>query len=83
MVDKSNELTEEDLLKLTREQFHEIWFIDALTDRQIAKMYNTKKEVVKQFRKKLNLNWFNSAVLYLCGGSKYRNKNMWIKKEKK
>jgi len=71
-------LSEKDLKKLTREQFHEKWFIEALTDRQIAKMYNTDTKTVRQFRKELKLNWLNSAILYLMGGDRYRKKNLWI-----
>lgn len=65
--------TEKDLKKLNRQQFHQKWFNEALTDRQMAKLYNTTVKVVKQKRKELGLNWFNSAFLYICGGTQYKD----------
>ena len=65
--------SENDLLRLTRQQFHQKWFNEALTDRQMAKLYNTTVKVVKQKRKELGLNWFNSAFLYICGGTQYKD----------
>lgn len=62
----------DDLNKLSRVEFHKIWFIDALTDGQMAKKFGTTKQEVKRKRKELGLNWFNSAFLYLAGGSKYK-----------
>ena len=75
--------TLDDLNKLTRPQFHELWYIRSLTDGQIAKMYNTTRQEVKRRRKELNLNWFNSAVLYMAGGTRYRNRNLWFNKKDK
>lgn len=66
----------EDLQKLDRVEFHKIWFIDALTDRQMAKMFGVTTKEVKAKRKELGLNWFNSAVLYITGGSKYKGGNV-------
>lgn len=74
--------TLEDLKKLKRHQFHELWYIRSLTDGQIARMYNTTRKEVKKVRKELKLNWFNSAVLYMAGGSQYRQRNLWINKKK-
>lgn len=73
----------DDLKKLKRNQFHELWYIRSLTDGQIAKMYNTTKQEVKKKRKELKLNWFNSAVLYVAGGPQYRQRNLWINKKNK
>ena len=65
--------SDNDLLRLTRQQFHQKWFNEALTDRQMAKMYNTTVKIVKQKRKELGLNWWNSAFLYICGGTQYKD----------
>jgi hypothetical protein len=35
--------TLEDLNKLTRPEFHKLWFIDALTEKQIAKKLEEKE----------------------------------------
>lgn len=72
----------DDLNKLKRNEFHELWYIKSLTDGQIARMYNTTKKEVKRKRKELNLNWFNSAVLYIAGGPSYRGRNLWFNKKK-
>jgi hypothetical protein len=66
--------TLEDLNKLTRPEFHKLWFIDALTEKQIAKKFGTTKEEVRRKRKELGLNWWNCAVLYISGGPKYKGK---------
>ena len=65
--------TEEEFLKLKRHELHQIWFHEALTDRQIAKLYNTTKEVVKQRRKELGITVINSAMLFLTCGSLYQD----------
>lgn len=64
--------TLEDLQKLDLQQFHKLWIQDCLTDRQIAKMYNTTKQEVKKKRKELKLNMFNGVLLSVAGGSRYK-----------
>lgn len=64
--------TPEEFNELTRAEFHKLWFRDALTDKQMAIKFGVTKKEVKQKRKELNLNAWNSAVLYLSGGSQYR-----------
>lgn len=64
--------TPEEFRKLNRKEFHKLWFRDALTDKQIAVKYGITKEEVKQRRKELNLNMWNSAVLFIMGGAGYR-----------
>lgn len=63
--------TEQDFLKLTLPELHQTWFNEALTDRQIAKLYRTTKNVVRARRKELHLNVINAAFLSLIGGYKY------------
>lgn len=75
--------TLEDLNKLTRDQFHQLWFIESYTDGMIAKKFGTTRKEVKRKRKELRLNWFNSAVLYIAGGTRYHKKNMWINRKPK
>ena len=63
----------EDFEKLDKAQLHQLWFNEALTDGQVAKMYGIEKNVVKQKRKEMKLNWFSAATLFLMGGSRYKN----------
>lgn len=63
--------TPEDLAKLSRAEFHKLWFKDALTERQIAKKFGVTKEEVHARRKELNLTWLNSALLSMMGGNRY------------
>lgn len=66
--------TREEFYRLNKEQLHNIWFREAKTDRQIAKIYGVTKEEVKQRRIHYGLTYMKSAMLYLLGGEKYRDK---------
>lgn len=66
--------TEEDFDRITKLELYNLWFRDALTDGQIAKLYGTTKSVVKEKRKKYNIKYINSAILYLAGRPEYRAK---------
>lgn len=65
---------ESDFNKLTKLDLYNLWFRDAFTDGQIAKMYGVNKHKVKQLRKQYNLGYFSSAVLLITGPAKYRTK---------
>lgn len=65
--------TPEEFSKLSRPDFHQLWFNEALTDRQIAKKFGVDVAEVKRKRKALGLNWFNSAMLFLAGGNLYKD----------
>ena len=75
--------TEQDFLKLTLPQLHQIWFNEALTDGQIAKLYRTTKNVVRARRKELHLNVINAAFLSLTGGDKYADDRALEKRKQK
>lgn len=66
------EKSAEDFYKLSRQELYKEWFIEALTDKQIAKRYGITKKEVKARRKELNIGWLNSALLKIAGGEKYR-----------
>lgn len=66
--------TEKDFNKLSKIELYNLWFRDALTDTQIAKMYGVTKQQVKSKRKQYNIKYINSAVLFLMGGQQYRAK---------
>lgn len=74
---------EKDLLKLNKAQFHQLWFHEALTDGQMAKLYNTTKEVVKNRRKELQLTWISAAMLSISGGKQYEDDRLAEKKQEK
>ena len=67
------ECKQEDFYKLDKKQFYQVWFIEALTDRQIAKRYNVSLKEVKSKRKEFGLNWWNCAVLWWVGGKDYKH----------
>lgn len=66
--------TLDDLNKLTLIEFHKYWFIDALTDKQMAEKFGTNKKEVKRRRKELGLTYLNGAMLRVAGGTKYQQK---------
>lgn len=66
--------TEKDFNKLTQAEFHNLWFVRAYTEKQIAKMYGVTKEQVHKKRKELKLGWFNSGMLYVAGGKSFKGK---------
>mgnify|MGYP003299368298 CR=1 FL=1 len=66
--------TEEDLNKITNWEFHDLWFNKALTDRQMAKLFNVDVSKIKKKRKEFGLNWFNSAMMFLAGGDRFKGK---------
>lgn len=69
----------EDFDKLDRVQLHQLWFNQALTDGQVAKMYGIDKQTVREKRKKFGLNWFSAATLWITGGPKYKNDKSKVK----
>ena len=64
--------TEKEFNKISKVELHGLWFRDALTDGQIARLYGVTKEQVKQKIKKYNIKYLNSAILYLVGNPEYR-----------
>ena len=64
----------EELNKITKEEYYKIYYLRALSDRQIAKMYGVKTKDARDKRKELKLNLLNCAFLYLAGGPKYKRK---------
>lgn len=71
--------TPEDLQKLTLKEFHRLWFIDAMTDRQMAKMFGVTRKDVKKRRKELKLNMLRAGMLYVYGGPTFKEKTLWGK----
>ena len=71
-IEQTNTL--EDLKKLTKQEFHKLWFIDALTDRQMAKKFGTTVDEVRAKRKELGLNMLNCGMLYVAGGKQFKQK---------
>ena len=71
--------TLKDLNNLDKVQFHQLWFNEALTDRQIAKKFGATVKDVKTKRKELGLNWFNCAFLYVGNKEKFKNDKSKIK----
>lgn len=69
-VEQTN--TREDFEKLDLVGLHDIWFNQALTDKQVAKKFGITKEEVKEKRKKFGLNFWSGAMLYVGGGEKYK-----------
>lgn len=70
------ERTPEEFQKIDIVEFHRLWYIKALTDKQIAILYGVTKEEVKEKRKEFKLNALNCAVMYLAGGDKYKGKDI-------
>lgn len=71
--------TPEDFDKITRVEFYRLWFGASLRDTpltlgQIAKMYGVDRKTVKAKKKELGLTWLNCGLMYVAGGSKYREK---------
>lgn len=64
--------TEKDFDKISKVELHGLWFRDALTDGQIARLYGVTKEKVKQKRKRYNIKYLSSAILFLMGSPEYR-----------
>lgn len=64
--------TKEDFNRLTRVEMHRLWFKQAMTEKQIAKLYNVSRKEVHNKRKiEFGLNFINSAILYLTN-TKYK-----------
>lgn len=64
--------TKEDFNKLTKVEMHRLWFKQAMTEKQIAKLYNVSRKEVHDKRKiEFGLNFINSAILYLTN-TKYK-----------
>ena len=63
---------EEEFNRLTQAEFHNLWFVKAYTEGQIAKMYGVTKKQVHDKRKELKLGWFNSGMLYVAGGKRFK-----------
>lgn len=66
--------TEKKFDKITKLELYNLWFREALTDKQIATLYRTTKDVVKEKRKKYNMTIFKCAILFLIGGEQYKRK---------
>ena len=64
--------TPEEFNKITKIELYRLWWLKAMTDGQIAKMYGVSKQDVKNKRKEHNIKWMNSAILSIMGNDKYR-----------
>lgn len=78
MVKITQTKTPEDFAKITREEFYKLWFGATLKDNpmslgQIAKIYGVDKKTVKEKKKELGLTWLNCGIMFVAGGSRYRN----------
>ena len=52
--------------ELNRVDMHRLWFIEAKTEKKIAKMYGvTRQEVHDKRKNEFRLTFLNSAMLYL------------------
>ena len=71
--------TPDQFKELTLVELHQLWFNQALTDRQIAKMYGVDAREVKDKRKEFKLNWFSAAIMYITGGNRYKNDKNKVK----
>ena len=71
--------TPDQFKELTLIELHQLWFNQALTDRQIAKMYGVDAREVKDKRKEFKLNWFSAATMYITGGNRYKNDKNKVK----
>lgn len=63
--------TLDDLNKLKREEFFKYWFVDALTNKEMAEKFGATVEDVKRRRKELNLTYMGCGMLRVAGGPKY------------
>ena len=66
--------TEEDLKDITQWEFHDLWFNKALTDRQMAKLFNVDVSKIKEKRKEFGISWLSAGMMYVAGGDKFKGK---------
>lgn len=77
------QFTPEDFSKISKLDLYDLWFRQALTDKQIATLYGVTPSDVKEKRKEYNIRYLNSAIAFLSGSKAYRHtKEVRIKVEK-
>lgn len=64
--------TPKDFHSMDRPQFFDLWFRQALTEKQIAKLFGVDVKEVKEKRKNFNMGWLNSGIEWVSGKSVYR-----------
>lgn len=75
------EKTPEEFEKITKKEFHNLWYNRALTLRQIGIIYGVDRKTVNKKRKELKLTTINCALLWFYGGDTYKTDKQ-IAKEK-
>lgn len=70
--------TPNDFKKLNKILMFDLWYRQALTDKQIAKLFGVETSEVKEKREQLGIRWMSSALASLSGGSKFTSKKKLI-----
>lgn len=70
--------TPKDFEKLDKVLLYDVWYRQALTDKQVAKLFGVSASDVAKKRKELGIGWMNSAIASLSGGSTFTSKKKLI-----
>lgn len=65
--------TPEEFKEITKEEFHKLWYLKAMTMGQIGKMYGVTRKEVNAKRKEFKLTTLGCAVLYKFGDERWRD----------
>lgn len=65
--------TPDDFKNITKVELFDLWYRQALTEKQIATLFGVTAKDVKDKRKQFNIRWLNSGIASLSGPAEYRN----------
>lgn len=70
--------TPKDFKKLDKVLLFDVWYRQALTDKQVGKLFGVTAADVKKKREELGIRWMNSAIASLSGGSTFTSKKKLV-----
>lgn len=70
--------TPKDFEKLDKVLLFDVWYRQALTDKQVGKLFGVTAADVKKKREKLGIRWMNSAIASLSGGQTFTSKKKLV-----
>lgn len=70
--------TPKDFKRLDKVLLYDVWYRQALTDKQVAKLFGVTPADVKKKREETGLRWLNSAIASISGGATFTSRTPLI-----
>ena len=70
--------TPQDFDRLDKVLMYDVWYRQALTDKQVAKLFGVTASDVKEKRSELGVRWMNSAIASISGGSTFTSRETLV-----